>query len=365
MHTVEKPVQLGVIITPAKIALIVVLVVVISILHYSTIHGTLGVHIPHRELYFIPILLASFWFGLNIGLIASLAVSLVYAPHVFVHSEFLNNIWPVSFQIVVFNLAAIMMGLLVERGKRQQEKIIIAEKLAVLGRAAIAVGHEMKDLLGALKRMAGHVKGLNYTELDHDFDCEMTRLEQMVEILSSFVTTEQVQLFSHDMNEIVRIRIENNKKAARKLGANFETDLDDQGCPSQVNTETIGWILDQIILNALEVSNRGKTIHIRSRRGGDSCQVEIEDEGAGIKPEHLPNIFKPFFTTKKMGDGLALAASRKIMRDMGGDIQVTSENGTGASFTLTIPREYSGKPLAIDPVTTLIQGEKVERIYRE
>jgi signal transduction histidine kinase len=365
MITEEIPDRLGAILKPAKILVIAILVAVITILHYSTLHGTLGVHIPHRELFFIPILLASFWFGLNFGLITSLVVSLIYAPHVFVHSEVQNNIWPVSFQIVVFNLVALMMGILVERGRRQQEKILNAEKLAVLGRAAIAVGHEMKDLLGALKRLAGNAKGLNCTELDSDFNREMSRLEQMVEILSSFVTTEPVQLFSHDVNEIISERVNHHKKAAGKPGVIFETNLDDKGCPSQVNTDTIGWIFDQIIINALEASDKGKTIHICSHRSGDDCQVEIEDEGSGIKPEHLPNIFKPFFTTKKNGHGLALSASRKIMHDLGGDIQVASEKGKGAIFTVTIPREYSGKQLAVDPVATLIRGEKIQRLYRE
>ena len=52
---------------PLKVGLIVILVAIITIIHYSTIHGQLAQHIPHRELYFIPILLASFWFGLNFG----------------------------------------------------------------------------------------------------------------------------------------------------------------------------------------------------------------------------------------------------------------------------------------------------------
>ena len=181
MNTEGISAQLGALLKPGKMVIIAALVVVITILHYSTIHGTLGVHIPHRELFFIPILLAGFWFGLNIGLLTSLVVSLIYAPHVFVHSEVQNNIWPVSFQIVVFNLVALMIGMLVEKGKRQQKKTLVAEKLAVLGRAAIAVGHEMKDLLGALKRLAGQAKGLNCTELDRDFSREMSRLEQMVD----------------------------------------------------------------------------------------------------------------------------------------------------------------------------------------
>jgi C4-dicarboxylate-specific signal transduction histidine kinase len=146
---------------------------------------------------------------------------------------------------------------------------------------------------------------------------------------------------------------------------NLETDLDEKGCPSQVNVKTIGWVIDQIIKNALGVSSKGQTIRIRSIRNGDHCEIIIADEGSGIKPEHLPNIFKPFFTTKKKGQGLALAGCRKIMNDIGGDIQVDSNWGEGAAFKLVIPRDYSGKPLAVDPIETIIQGEKVERLYRE
>ena len=93
--------------------------------------------------------------------------------------------------------------------------------------------------------------------------------------------------------------------------------------------------------------------------------MEIEDEGSGIKPEHLPNIFKPFFTTKETGQGLALGSCRKSLLDMGGDIEVASVYGKGATFILAIPREYSGKALAVDPVTSVIQGQKVERIYKD
>ena len=201
-----------------KIGLIVVMLAVIAIWHYSTIQIEIGLHIPHRELLFLPILLASFWFGLKSGLITSVAVSLIYVPQVFAQGEFKINIWPVSFQILLFIVVAIMLGLLFERTKRQNEKMLVVENLAVLGRAAIAVGHEMKDLLNALKRMADHAKGLKSTELDRDFEKVMSRLEQMVEILSSFVTTEPVQLFSHDMNEVMRKIVDKYRKAAGKKG---------------------------------------------------------------------------------------------------------------------------------------------------
>jgi signal transduction histidine kinase len=223
----------------------------------------------------------------------------------------------------------------------------------------------MKDLLGALKKISDQMKGVNCADVDRDFKIEMSRLEKMVEILSSFATAGPIQLFSHDLNEIVLQRLEYHQKSAKKIGVKFEAKLDENGCPSQVNTTTVEWIIDRIVLNALEVSSNSDTICIRSERHGNNCRLEIEDKGTGIKPEHLPNIFKPFFTTKETGQGLALASCRKNLLDMGGDIEVASEYGKGATFILTIPREYSGKTLAVDPVTTVIQGQKVERIYRD
>ena len=68
---------------------------------------------------------------------------------------------------------------------------------------------------------------------------------------------------------------------------------------------------------------------------------------------------------KETGQGLALASCRKSLLDMGGDIEVASVYGKGATFILTIPREYSGKPLAADPIATVVNGEKVRRVYRE
>ncbi len=347
-----------------KISLIAAMVLVISIVHYGNIHGNMELHILHRELFFVPILLASFWFGLRFGVATAVAVSIIYAPFIFVHDDPHTTVLAVTSQILVFILIALGLGWLVERERRQQEEVLAAESLTVLGRAAIAIGHEMKDLLGALKHIATKAEEQECEGLDENFEQEMSRLEQMVGILSSFVTTEPVQVISRDMNEVIREKFEDYQKGARQIGVNLVRSLDESGCPSQVDKKAIGWVLEQIIKNALEVSEKGQTIHLRSRRSGNYCTLEIQDEGPGIKPEHLPSIFKPFFTTKEMGKGLALAACRKILRDMGGDIEVASDWGHGATFTITIPREYSGKPLAADPVATVIRGEKVERIYK-
>ncbi len=328
-----------------KLLTIIGLTAVISIIHYGTAGEQMGLHILHREFYFIPIILAGFWFGLRIGLATSIIISLIYAPHVFIYDDAHSNAVTVFSQILIFNLVAVVLGWLVDRQRQHQEKMIGSEKLAVLGRAATAVGNEMRDILGALKGLCREKEALQCTELDLDFNQEMNRLERLVETLSMFVPREEIQTISKDLNAIIQDRVGHHQEAARAAGIHLTADPDEKGCPSQVNVAKIGWILDKLITNALEVSSPGQTVRVRSRRHGSHCSVEVEDEGQGIKPEHLPKMFVPFFTTRESGTGLSLASARKALREMGGDIQVASTWGKGTTFTILAPRENVSHPM--------------------
>jgi signal transduction histidine kinase len=68
-----------------------------------------------------------------------------------------------------------------------------------------------------------------------------------------------------------------------------------------------------------------------------AVRMVVRDTGSGIAPEVLPKIFDPFFTTKPDGTGLGLSISHGIVQDHGGTIDVRSEPGQGATFTLTFP----------------------------
>jgi signal transduction histidine kinase len=334
-----------------KAAVIVMLAGFISVLHYGAIHGHLGLHIIHRELYFIPILLAGFWFGLKTGLITSLSVSLIYAPHVFLYQDAHGAFITVAIQILMFNLVAALIGWLVDRQRRVHAKAISNENLIVLGRAAALIGHEMNDLLQALKSLTSRSKGLHCTDVDKDFEVEMIRLKSMVEVLSSFAPPETSHLISSNLNSIIHDQIADYADAAKKRGVKLAVELDVNGCPSRVDTGKLGWILGHLIQNALEISSNGQSILIKSRRRGDVCQIDVQDQGPGIAQEHLSKMFTPFFTTKEEGCGLSLAASKKILNALGGDIQVTNNKGLGAAFTITVPRENAGLPIEEDALS--------------
>ncbi|PYX42740.1 MAG: hypothetical protein DMG81_01100, partial [Acidobacteria bacterium] len=67
----------------------------------------------------------------------------------------------------------------------------------------------------------------------------------------------------------------------------------------------------------------------------------VSDSGRGISPEHLPFIFRPFYTTKGNGTGLGLSLARRIVEDHRGTIEVQSEVGRGTEFLVTLPIHQS------------------------
>ena len=157
--------------------------------------------------------------------------------------------------------------------------------------------------------------------------------------LSQIEAEPKINRESVDVSRLLREAYGKYEKAIEKqrINVNFAV-APDLPCVSG-DKEQLYEILDNLIQNAIEASDPGQTVLVRSNRGGLECRVEVQDQGPGIRPEHLPKMFVPFFTTKEKGTGLGLAACKKIMRDLGGDIQVTSTGVEGSTFTLTIPRE--------------------------
>lgn len=98
-----------------KATLIVVLMFFATYLHYSSSHGNLALHLLHREFFFIPIILAAFWFGLKGGILSSITVSLIYAPQVIEYRDPRGEIYTVIFQLVTFTLMGFILGWLVRR----------------------------------------------------------------------------------------------------------------------------------------------------------------------------------------------------------------------------------------------------------
>ena len=104
--------------------------------------------------------------------------------------------------------------------------------------------------------------------------------------------------------------------------------------PNQMNQ-----VLLNLLLNAIQSMDKPGTIQVSLRRDEGDAVITVQDEGKGIPPENLSNIFRPFFTTKGHGTGLGLSLARRIVEAHGGTIGVRSEVGKGTQFEVRLPIE--------------------------
>jgi PAS domain S-box-containing protein len=121
--------------------------------------------------------------------------------------------------------------------------------------------------------------------------------------------------------------------------------------------ERVQQILANLLTNAIKFTPRGGSVRlgcavtdqpdpgVQSRGGGNWLRVDVEDTGVGIAPEHVEEIFQPFFqvdggyTRESGGTGLGLSISRRLARLMGGDVTLQSRPGSGSCFTLWLPTD--------------------------
>jgi len=100
-------------------------------------------------------------------------------------------------------------------------------------------------------------------------------------------------------------------------------------------------VLLNLLLNAVQAIERAGTVRVVIHGRKDKVLISVTDSGRGISAEHLPFIFRPFYTTKGNGTGLGLSLARRIVEDHRGRIEVDSEVGQGSEFLITLPIHQS------------------------
>jgi signal transduction histidine kinase len=97
-------------------------------------------------------------------------------------------------------------------------------------------------------------------------------------------------------------------------------------------------VLLNLVLNAVQACSEGGRVQVEFLSDEQTVIAKVTDTGKGIPPAVLPNIFRPFFTTKGNGTGLGLSLARRIVEDHGGRLEATSELDKGSQFTLVLPK---------------------------
>ncbi|MDC0611048.1 ATP-binding protein [Vibrio sp.] len=103
------------------------------------------------------------------------------------------------------------------------------------------------------------------------------------------------------------------------------------------NSNAIASALSNLVMNAIQNSGKGSQIDVFVRAVGDTLKISIQDNGPGV-PKHLQNkIMEPFYTTRSQGTGLGLAVVQMVCRAHNGSLELISEEGDGACFTVNLP----------------------------
>ncbi|MCF6245721.1 MAG: ATP-binding protein [Desulfobacula sp.] len=327
----------------SKIFIVLTTTIVIAVFHLAVSTSQMVGHMIHRELFFIPIVLSCFWFGLKPGLISTIIISAIYASKAIIGSGTGLLLVPTLFQIFTFLLVAIILGSLADHNEKFHEDNIRKKELAALGNAALNLGTEIQDVLTALKKAYIQIK--NDSPGKDEIEEGFNRLDNLVTILTSFVEKDHRQKINFNINSLIEDQILKFKEKIDAADISIVTQLDDKGCPSKVFEKSIIKLISDLLNNAIEASPNGGKIWIETSHRPTYNVLEIKDEGTGIKPEHLKKIFRPFFTTKQGSHGLSLASNYKFIQSCGGNMNVSSIIGKGACFKVKIPIDQSSNPI--------------------
>jgi two-component system, NtrC family, sensor histidine kinase HydH len=242
----------------------------------------------------------------------------------------------------------IQMGVVVENS-RQYRRLQERDRLAALGQMAAGLAHEVKNPLGAIKGAAQLLgdppEGSELDATSREFVGiileEVDRLDRVVGSVLDYARPSKGNPGAVDVNAAVT-RTMQLLASSREPGTRFQTALSEDLPMVRADEEQLRQILINLVRNAIEAMPGGGSVVVTSRRrlvpqGPARVEIAVQDSGPGIPAHIRENVFVPFFTTKERGTGLGLAISQRVVQEMGGWIEVASEEGAGALFTVVLP----------------------------
>ena len=242
----------------------------------------------------------------------------------------------------------------IEELKAAQNQIIQTEKLAVAGRLAAGVAHEVNNPIGIIiNRIECLQSEAQENGVSNDLIKDLGTISKYAHRISKIV--EDLAIFSRttysesdftriDINDVLTdvfflVEQKIKGKKIRLIKKLFPESLFIMG-----NSGRLEQVFINIIDNAIHAISGNGSITVSTRAETKSIQTEISDSGSGIPQEHLNKIYDPFFSTKEIGKGtgLGLPISQAIIADHNASIDVGSQINKGTTFTITFPKASEG-----------------------
>ncbi len=238
------------------------------------------------------------------------------------------------------------------RREALQERIMLQDKMASLGRLVLGISHEYNNIFAGLRGYAqlAQIPGKEnrLRELPDVTIDLVDRAQNITEGLLTF--SEKFEPYTEQVSpaEVINGILRLFRKDFERVGIETVVEV-----PEDVRLITDGSKLQQLLLtlisNARDAMKNGGKLRINYYEEENQAIIEIGDEGEGIHPDVLPHVFDPFFTTKgpiASGDGLSvglgLSITYNVVRGLGGNISIDSNPGEGTSVQVQLPKNASG-----------------------
>ncbi len=258
-----------------------------------------------------------------------------------------------SDEIDLFRGVAASIGVTLQNSQ-VYERMKERDRLAALGQMAAGLAHEIRNPLGSIKGAAQLLQPIGQQSSDSTtkefLDIiveEANRLNKIVSQFLDYARPYRGDPSPLDVNDVVKKTLQLLEKEEGASRIEISSNLVEGLPPVRADPEQLRQVFLNLSLNALQaMPQTGKlqvstSLRRSTRRGATAAFLEVRfrDTGVGIPPGDLRNLFIPFFTTKDKGTGLGLPISQRIIENHGGTIEVRSQPGAGASFTVLLPIE--------------------------
>lgn len=244
-----------------------------------------------------------------------------------------------------------------ERERQLQEKtqeLLRSERLAVVGRLAAQITHEIRNPLSSISLNAE----LLADELEDDtpegraearalltsMGREVDRLAEITEDYLRFARLPKPRLAPLDLNDAVEELADFVRPEFVTAQVRLERQLDDNDPWVLADASQLRQVLVNLLRNARESAGAGGSVVLRTRVEAGRASVFVEDDGPGIPEPDRHRVLEPFFTTKDRGTGLGLALVQQIVHEHAGDLELDASPLGGALVKVTLP--CSPPPLA-------------------
>jgi two-component system NtrC family sensor kinase len=227
-----------------------------------------------------------------------------------------------------------------------QEELMRSERLAVTGKMAAQLSHEINNpihntqslLESSLRRVQGNDQARELIGLALEEVTRMATLtRQLLDVYRGSVT--ETAMVPVHLGSLLQEMALAHAEAFKERGIVIRVNTSDAMPPVFGSRDKLKQVLLNLVLNARDAMPHGGSLTLSLRTAGARVEMCVADTGTGIAPAHRDRIFDAFFTTKRevSGVGLGLSVTYGIVAQHKGTIEVDSEPGKGTSFRISLP----------------------------